>query len=328
MEEERISVGLTDPQTCAPPADAVVRDLADHQHGVVARRQLLEAGLTSDMVKNRLERGQLLPLHRGVYAVGHRRLRREGHWLAAVLAVGPGAVLSHRDAAALHGIRPANRPTIDVTTAARGRRDRPGITLHRATFHTADITILDAIPVTTVARTLVDLATTVPPDHLAKALSEAERLQLLDLDALKATRVRTYGRHGTGDRVLRKALAEHAKLGTTLTRSSLEDRFATLVRRAGLRNPLANLQLHGIEVDALWPEQRLVVELDGYAYHHTRRAFQRDRTKDALLATAGYTVVRFTHDDVVRRPERVANTLAELLGGPSAVRATMSGSCR
>jgi predicted transcriptional regulator of viral defense system len=308
--------------------ERVVQALADRQHGVVARRQLLEAGLTGKAVRGLRERGWLVPLHRGVYAVGHRRLRREAYWLAAVLASGPGSALSHRDAAALHGLRPSNRATVDVTTADRGHADRPGITLHRAVLDAADRTTLDAIPVTTVARTLVDLADTLAPDHLAKALSEAERLNVLDLTALEQARARTRGRRGSADRALRAALAEHAHLGATLTRSSLEDAFRALLRQAGLPAPRTNAALHGHEVDALWPDQRLVAELDGYAFHHGRRAFQDDRAKDAALAARGYLVVRFTHDDVVRRGGHVAATLRQLLAAPSEPRATMSAPCR
>ncbi len=330
MPEERISVGVTDPQCCTPRSDRSIRDLAARQHGVVARRQVLDAGLTSDKVKSRLERGLLVPLHRGVYAVGHRQLRREGHWLAAVLAVGPGAALSHRDAAALHGIRPSNRSTAEVTSARRGRSaHHAGITLYRAKLTPADVTVRDAIPVTTVARTLVDLATTIPRDHLAKALSEAERLDLLDVGALAAARARTRGRRGEGDHALREALAEHAKLGATLTRSSLEDAFSSLIRQAGLPTPRLNAHIEGFEVDALWAEERLIVELDGFAYHRSRRAFQHDRTKDAELTANGYNVMRFTHDDLTRRPDRVATLLAGLLvTTSSAMRATMSDPCR
>jgi predicted transcriptional regulator of viral defense system len=149
--------------------DHLIGALAAAQHGVVSRRQLLGAGLTPEMVRTRVAMRRLVPLHRGVYAVGHRRLRREGHWLAAVLAVGPGAALSHREAAALHGLRPADRTTVDVTAAARRRV--PGVQVHRVErIDAADATSVDGIPVTTVARTLVDLASVVPPQALRKAL--------------------------------------------------------------------------------------------------------------------------------------------------------------
>lgn len=238
---------------------AVVGDLAAAQHGVVARRQLLEAGLTARKVDGRVARGELVLLHRGVYALGHRQLRRQGLWLAAVLAAGPGAVLSHRSAAALYAIRQSNRARIDVT--ARGRRGpQPGIELHHApTLHADDVTVVEGIPVTTVARTLVDLATVLAPNHLTKAINEAERLRLFDLRAVEEARERVRHRTGPGHARLTAALAEQRALATTLTRSVLEDAFLAAIRTAGIAIPRTNAPLHGYEVDALWPAQRLVL---------------------------------------------------------------------
>jgi predicted transcriptional regulator of viral defense system len=219
MPDDRQSDHLRGGRSTAPP-DVAIGRLADAQHGVVARWQLLETGVSRRAVEGRVARGQLVVLHRGVYAVGHRRLRREGYWLAAVLAAGRRAVLSHRDAAALHGIRPSNGSRIDVTTVTKRAAQR-GIRIHRATLlSTADVTAVDGVPVTTVARTLVDLAGVVAPDHLAKALSEAERLNLLDLRAIRAASARAAGRHGPGHKRLATALAELEAHGTTITNSS------------------------------------------------------------------------------------------------------------
>lgn len=259
-----------------------------------------------------MRRGHLVPLHRGIYAVGHARLRREGYWLAAVLAVGPGAVLSHRDAAALYAIRPSNASRIDVTTAGRGSGGS-AIRVHRVrSLDPADVTKVAGIPVTTVARTLVDLADVVHLESLAKAFSEAERMQRLDLKAVHAARARTRGRRGPGPVRLSAALAELEAQGTTLTRSSLEVSFKTLIHRAGLPKPQTNAPVNGYEVDAYWPDRKLVVELDGWGYHNTRRAFQRDRERDQDLMAAGYKVVRFTHADIARGPGRVIQTLRRL----------------
>jgi very-short-patch-repair endonuclease len=299
------------PQIDTVRADQAIAALAARQHGVVSRGQLLEAGLTGNMLKGRVARGRLLRLHRGVYAVGHRQLRREGHWLAAVLAVGPGAVLSHRAAAALHGIRPSGT-RIDVTTTGRAA-DQRGIRVHHArTLDPTDITTVDGIPVTSVARTLVDLAHTVPRDHLTTALREAERLHLFDLRAIQAARARTRHREGPGDRALKDALAELAALATTHTRSPLEDAFLDLLRRAGLPQPRTNATVEGHEVDAYWPQHRLVAELDGWAYHRTRHAFESDRARDAELQAAGHRVVRFTHHQVTHRSAHVVEALRRL----------------
>jgi very-short-patch-repair endonuclease len=290
---------------------------------VVARRQLIAAGLTPAMLRSRLGNGRLLPLYPGVYAVGHTRLRTEGHWLAAVLAAGRGALLSHRDAAALHGLRGAGGTRIDVTTTV-DRGDLGRIRIHRTrTLIDDDRTLVSAIPVTSVARTLVDLASVAPADRLRRALNEAERQLVLDVRAIEAVLARTRGRRGRGHAAIREALARQGALGTYVTRSELEERFVTLVDAAGLPRPRLNAFIEGVEVDAYWPSAALVVELDGFAYHRTAIQLQRDHDKDNLLRARGYDVRRFTHRDVTRTPERVAAQLRPLLA-----RASERSDCR
>lgn len=289
----------------------MIAALAADQHGVVSRGQLLDGGVSKRAIELRVQSGHLLRLHRGVYAVGHARLRREGHWLAAVLAV-PGAVLSHRDAAALHELRPGNHPDVDVT-GPNARASQPGIRFHRTTTLDAeDLTNASGIPVTTVARTLVDLAGVVPPDHLARAVREAVHRNVFDLQAVERTLARTSGRRGPGHRALRRAIAEHDALGLSATDSVLEDAFLRLLHEARLPRPTVNALVHGLKVDAFWPDRRLIVELDGWQHHHDRHAFQRDRERDAQLTAAGCRVVRFTHHDVTRRPDHVVETLRRL----------------
>jgi very-short-patch-repair endonuclease len=258
---------------------------------VLSRAQLLDAGVPRTTLGDRIRSGHLVPLHRGVYAVGHARLRSEGYWLAAVLAVGDGAVLSHRDAAGLHDLRPANHSRTDVTTT-RNRSDEPGIHVHRTRVLDAeDVTHVSGIPVTTVARTLLDLAGQVPRDHLAKAIKEAERRHVLDVRHVEAALARTRGRRGRGHRALRKAIAEHVALGLSATDSMLEDAFLRLLRDAGLPRPAINAYVEGFRVDAVWRAQRIAVELDGWAWHHTRDAFEADRERDAALTATGWRVV-------------------------------------
>jgi very-short-patch-repair endonuclease len=289
----------------------VIAALAAGQLGVVARRQLIAAGLTESMILRRTRSGRLVQLHRGVYAVGHRHLRREAWWLAAVLAV-PGSVLSHRDAAGLHGIRSANHTMTDVTTTSRAT-DHRGIRVHRTrVLDAADVTKLDGIPTTTLARTLVDLAGIVPRDHLFKALREAESRRTLDVRAIEDALHRTRSRRGKGHQALREALAEYRQLGATTTRSTLEDAFLSLLRRHGLPTPQTNIVIEGMEVDAAWRERRLVVELDGWGSHGTRHAFEHDRERDAALAAAGWRTVRFTHRQVMQRPDHVVEVLRRL----------------
>ena len=291
--------------------DGAIASLAARQHGVVSRAQILDAGVGKRAIELRVRSGHLLRLHRGVYAVGHARLRREGHWLAAVLAV-PGAVLSHRDAAGLHGLRPANHRHTDVT-GRNARASQPGIRFHRTTvLDEEDVMVVDGIPVTSVARTLVDLAGVVPRDHLAAVIKRAEQRRTFDLRPVEAAIARTRGRRGPGHSALTEAIEEHVALGLSATRSSLEDAFLRLLTRERLPIPRVNALVEGHEVDAHWPAHRLIVELDGWAHHRDRRTFQRDRERDAALTAAGHRVVRFTHDDVIRRPDRVTHTLRRL----------------
>ncbi len=206
---------------------------------------------------------------------------------------------------------PPTHRNIDVTVP-RKATPRPGIALHRARLDPVDVTSLSGIPVTTMARTLVDLAGTIPSAQLAKALTEAElrRVDVHDIeDALRRTRTR----NGAGHATLTAVLAEHRKRGLQLTRSVLEERFAALVADHGLPVPALNARIEGFEVDAVWHAQRLAVELDGYAHHHDQDTFQRDRTKANALALSGWIVLRFTHDDVTRRPRTVADSLARCL---------------
>jgi very-short-patch-repair endonuclease len=295
--------------------DRVVGDLAERQYGVAARRQLERGGVTPKMIERRVASGQLVRLHRGVYALGHRHLRREAFWLAAVLAAGEGAALSHRDAAALHGLlAPGGHRRVEVTTPRR-TTSSDGIRVHRSSsLDASEVTTCHGIPVTSVARTLVDLAGTVSAERLKKALEEAERANALDLEALERSLAKTARRHGPGHRTLSEALAQLRAHGAIFTRSELEDRFLSLVvRRHALSTPVMNAWIGDMEVDALWREQRVVAELDGYASHFTRHAFQRDRERSNDLQAKGYHVLRFTYADVTRTPARTAARIAEAL---------------
>jgi predicted transcriptional regulator of viral defense system len=243
--------------------DAAIAELANHQHGVASRRQLEARGLTRSMLEVRLARGSLVKLHRGVYAVGHRRLTDDGFWVAAVLAGGPGAVLSHRDAAALHGLRPSNRPRIEISTPAE-RSCTPKLDVYaRRRLDPSETTTIAAIPVTTVARTLVDLADVVPAAQMRKAINEAERRRVLDVRAIGRCLERTRGRSGAGPAAVRAALAEHARRGAELTRSDLEDLLSAIVDDHRLQRPQLNAIVEDEEVDAFWRALRLVVEGTG-----------------------------------------------------------------
>jgi hypothetical protein len=282
--------------------------LADRQHGVIARSQLAALGFGRGAINHRVNTGRLHRLHVGVYAVGHARVSRYGRWMAAVLACGPTALLSHRSAASLWGILPPTPYPPDVTTAGRCR-GRPRIVLHRSRLHPEDGAVSEGIPVTSVARTLLDLAEVVRLRQLARALEDAERRSLFDLGAVERLIARSRGRHGL--RALNQGLADYRP--PAFTRSGLERRFLDLCRRTGLPRPAANLFIAGWEVDMSWPDHRLVVELDGHDSHRTRAAFERDRRRDTTLQLAGYRVLRITDRRLESEPAEVLAAVRSLL---------------
>jgi Protein of unknown function (DUF559) len=228
-----------------------------------------------------------------------------------VLAVGADAVLSHRTAAALWelGMVPGSR--VDVTVCSRSRRSRPGVAVHLTReLLDKDRARRAGIPVTSVARTLLDIAEVVPSHQLERAVGEAERLRLFDLRAIDDVRARGNGRRGIGALA---AAVEAQRLPAPFTRSELERQFIDLCREHGLPPPLVNHMVCGFEVDAVWAEPRLVVELDGYEFHRTRRAFEHDRARDAALQLAGYRVLRFTQRRIEREPDAVAAAVRSML---------------
>jgi hypothetical protein len=276
---------------------------AERQWGVVSREHLRGLGLSESTVDAWVRRRRLHVVSRGVYAVGHTVLRVEGRRLAAVLACGEGAVLSHRSAAAHWGLLDTAAVRIDVT-AARGRHGAPGVRLHRSrSLDARDTARHQGIPITTVTRTLLDLAATVPAHRLERALAQAERLRLYDHRAIEDVVARANGHRG------RTALVQATAAEPKFTRSELEAWFLGLVRDGALPEPLVNFSLAApdhplLEVDFCWPAHRLIVELDGWETHRTRAAFEADRRKDAALQADGWRVLRFTRrtePEVIRR---------------------------
>jgi len=288
--------------------------LAASQHGVVSRAQLRASGIGRRAIDGRLARGALHAVHRGVYTVGDPLVSTSGRWLGAVLAVGDGAVLSHRSAAALWDLLPAGG-ALDVT-APRILRSRPGLIVHYAVLPEDEVAAERGIPVTTVARTLLDLAAVAKPRWLERAVREAEVRRLGDRPSLDELLARYPHRRGIV--AVRTILAER-RLGLGVTRSALEDRFLMLIRQAGLAMPELNAALdlrdRWIEVDCLWRDQRLIVELDGRAVHGTSFAFDADRERDRALQAMDWTVIRITWRQLVRHPARVEADLRTLLGG-------------
>jgi len=284
--------------------DRLVAELAGRQHGVIAVWQLLELGLGRGAIQHRVSIGRLHRIHQGVFAVGHRKLTPQGHRMAAVLAYGPDAVLSHRSAAAHWGIGHASYKS-DVTTP-HSKRSRKTIRAHTARLHPEDRATRDGIPVTSVARTILDLAAHLSDDGLAHLIEEADRKQLLDVRKLDRAMARRPRAAGTTR--LRRVLKRYR--GTADTRSKLERDFRRLIARAGLPEPQFNVVVAGLTVDVYWPQWKLVVELDGEPYHANPRAFESDRIRDATLQKHDIRVLRVTGDRLDNAPQAV---LADVL---------------
>jgi very-short-patch-repair endonuclease len=269
-------------------ADSLIASVAERQHGVITAAQLIDAGVDKSAVSRRARAGRLHRLHRGVYAVGHRAIGSKGRWLAAVLACGEGAVLSHVSAAGLWELLPPVLAPVHVTIPTEaGRRHRPGILLHRSPHLPEGATTCHhGIAVTTPMRTISDLSQCLEPAAVRQAIREAEA-RGLDL-----------GPNHRSDR----------------TKSELEYLFLSLCRRHRLPAPEVNVRVDRFLVDFLWPEQRLVVETDGWRYHGGSIARAEDNARDARLQQLGFEVLRFTYWQVVDEPARVAAAVRGFLG--------------
>jgi very-short-patch-repair endonuclease len=306
---------LTEGKRASRSADEVISALAQRQHGVVTRGQLLAAGVGGGAIEGRIASGILQPVHRGVYAIGHRALRREAWWVAAVLAAGPGAALSYRSAAELWVIRQSARARIEVSVP-RHRRSTARLELHVVEMQPDEVIVEDGIRVTCPSRTLFDLASVLTIDQLEHAFNEAEYRRLSSPVSLDALLARYPKRRGTAN--LKRVLDNHRRNGQTKSRSVLERRFLRLVDAYGLPRPKINRLTEEGELDAIWPEQSLVVEVDGWAAHGTRKAFETDRARDRALLVAGWRVVRLTWRQLDEDGDAIAAQLATLLAQPPA----------
>jgi predicted transcriptional regulator of viral defense system len=276
--------------------------MAEAQHGVIAIWQLLELGVGRSAIKREVRVGRLHQLYRGVYAVGHTALSLNGRFIGAVFSAGPNAVLSHRSAAMLWGLLRDSRRQIDVSTPDRGRASKDGVRVHRVrTLHPDDVAVVDSIPVMSVARTLLDIARTETPRQLRYALDQAERLRLLDVRELERFRCRPL------------AAALDAMTEPVNTNPGIERLFFQILIEAGFPLPEANVVVEGYVVDALWREQRVVVELDSRSHHLTPKAFEEDRIRDATLQLAGYCVIRISWRRLVEQRDEVIDTLSRAL---------------
>ncbi|MDQ2700871.1 MAG: DUF559 domain-containing protein [Actinomycetota bacterium] len=299
------------------PTTRLICRIADRQHGVVSRTQLLNAGIRGRAIDGRIDNGWLLPASRGIYAVGRAVSDEPGIWIAAVLAGGSNTVLAGRSAACHWGFMRWHGQIDLLRARSRTPRivhlGRPGLAGPRTaevrrTGHLVDSDLNHhrGIRTTSVARTLLDLAAIVREERLRAAFNEADRMGLLREDALTACAAK--GRGWTGISRFR-SLVERRHPLVTLTRSELEVAFLELCRQHGIPQPLVNAKVIGLEVDCLWPDQGLIIELDGYEFHSGRMASIKDGARDNRLRTAGFRVVRFTYDAVVNHPMEVMRVI-------------------
>lgn len=289
-------------------------EFATNNYGVASRDELRALGFDDKAIEHRLKVGRLRRWHRGVYAVGHSHLGREGRWRAAVLACGEGAVLSHWDAAALHDLLSARGARIHVIRPSNAGRspDAARIALHRVgTFQPWEGRLIDGIPATTVARTLLDLSPHLRPRALEDLIAHADRLGVFDLRAVRHS-LHAHPRQPGAPR-LRCVVDELAHRPAADLRSPLETKLLQLCDDHDLPTPNANATIQGLLVDFHWPGTNLIVETDGYAYHSSPSSFERDRERDQQLTLAGYTVIRFTYNQVTRTPAAIAARLRHLL---------------
>ena len=308
----RISVSWSLVGPIGPSIDhKAVWALVRRQHSVISRAQLVACGFSRDAIRHRIERGQLWVEWPGVYRVGRRELDREGRFMAAVLACGPGAILSHESAAVVWGIRTAHPARIHVSIPAARRVRLDGIRAHRRN-PMPPATTIRSIPLSQPLFTLVDLAATLRTDALEAALNEADRLGLIPMDRI-ATELDGLPPY-PGVAVMRRTLAHY-----TRTDSNLERRFLGLVRKAGLPLPATQERIGRGRVDFHWPDLRLVVETDGLTYHRSPMQQLEDRRRDQAHTAAGRTQLRFANLQIRHSPEEVVAVLratAAALGTP------------
>jgi predicted transcriptional regulator of viral defense system len=292
---------------------SLVAWLASRQHGVASRRQLLELGIGPDIIDRMLATGRLHVIHRGVYAVGHRLTTREGIWMAAVLTGGEGTVLSHRSAAELWRILKPGDGTSHVTITG-SRRSRRRIRFHSSPLASDEVTIRDGFPVTTVARTLLDIAPTLSPVRLKSAIDSANNQHLSGPLSVAALLERYPRRAGAA--ALKRILAD-GRVGMDVPREELELRFAEFIERFGVPRPSINTAIEAgerwFEVDCAWHSSRLVVELDSRRHHDNSSAFEEDRARDQALMAAGWRVLRITWRQLRDEPQRLVRTLNQAL---------------
>lgn len=290
--------------------EQAVAVIAGRQHGVAARRQLIAAGVPAEAIVRRLRSGLLLPEFPGVYRVGHRAPNVDARFMAAVLACGDDALLCGGAAGHLLGLLAGVVPAPEVSAPVKRRIN--GITTHRGRRGARDAAAWRGIPVTSVARTLVDLAAVLDAAALARAFHEAGIRHGTKPEQVEAV----LGRRPTSPGAARLRRVVHGDVRVTL--STIERRFLRLLRDHHLPLPVTNRPAGGFRVDCRWPDRRLTIELDGYRYHRSRHAWERDRRRERDARARGDEFRRYTYGDVLEDPRLMLGELRALLAGPAA----------
>lgn len=283
----------------AADATGLIRRLAEGQHGIVARRQLIALGLSAGLIRGRVDSGYLLPLHRGVFAVGHGRISKRARWMAAVLASGPGAVLSHGSAADLWSLR-GSRGVPEVMRRAGGAGP-DAIRVHQTrVLERSETTVEARIPVTSIERTVLDMAPRLDDRPLERMLVAADRSHRLRWPRLMYLIERAPRRQGAGRL---GQIARNVDPRAVDALSPTEVDFLALCREAGLPTPQVNVLVEGHLVDFAWLDKRVLVETDSYSFHADRPSFERDHLTTVELEVAGYRVHRATAGLLESKPE-------------------------
>ena len=296
-------------RTKGVPAEEKIGRIASAHHGVVTRKELLASGVSADGIKRRVAKGALFAVYRGVYRVGHRAPSREALYMAAVKAGGDRAVLCGRAAGHLWGLVKGAAPAPEIVTPKHTRVE--GLSVHRCRHLAPDATTRAGIPVTTVPRTLVDLAAVLPRDALARACHEAGILHRTTPAQVEAVLARR--QNSAGAAKLRRILSGDEKV----TLSQLESSFIARLRKAGLPLPVTNKPAGGKRVDCRWPEHRLTVELDSYRFHNSRYSWEEGYRRERGARARGDDFRRYTYADVAEDPRLMLEELRELLRRPT-----------
>ena len=287
--------------------ERAIAAVAGRQDNVITLDQLLDAGLGRGAIAHRVQARTMQRMHRTVYLMGAAPPTLLARVRAAVLAVGGDAVLSHRSAAEVYGLVPEAEQDVDVTAFGRNPGVHPGVRVHRPrALAEVDVVTVQGMPVTSVARTICDLAATESPNTVERAWQEALYRRIVTPDALAAVLKREPARRGAP--VIRALIRD-----PRLTRSQRERLLLKLIDQAQLPKPITNIKLHGYLVDVLWPHQRLLVEFDGWQGHGHRLAFESDRKRDQILVAGGYRVLRITDRQLLEEPLAVVARIAQAL---------------